>query len=198
MEFKDKQIIPLVINIFWSSPRTHPMTEHAYDWFWMGPEVCQALPKCTNKCMRRSWTHLSKCDRFVPRNIICIFTSKHSTITPIQLLRNLLNKTNRGGRGKISLHIHSLVSKHHCGKTVWWWWMNLVLHKHNHSEILWINLMLRTHRCTDTITLTLCGKRRNGIWFITRIVVTMIHIIINFKNAQNTSIYFNTVEVTWS
>ena len=83
------------------------------------PEVCQALPKYTNKCMRRGWTHLSKCDRFVPRNIICIFTSKHSTITPIQLLRNLLNKTNIGRRGKISLHIQPFsLSKHRCGKTV--------------------------------------------------------------------------------
>lgn len=32
-----------------------------------------------------------------------------------------------------------------------------MLHKHNHSEILWINLVLHTHRCTDTLTLPLCG-----------------------------------------
>lgn len=43
-------------------------------------------------------THLSKCDRFVPRDIICIFTSKHSTITPIQLLRNLLKLQKKEGR----------------------------------------------------------------------------------------------------
>lgn len=126
MEFKDTQVIPLVIRSR-TSPRTCATTEHAGHCFWLEwalPKVLSSSTvhlkslKCTRHCQsaaptsaqEAAWTYLSKCDRFVPRNIICIFTSKHSTITPIQLLRNLLkpNKQKRG-RGKISLQI-SLVS----------------------------------------------------------------------------------------
>lgn len=57
-------------------------------------------------------THLSKSDGFISGDKICIFTSKYSTVTAIQLLRNFLNGKRGGNKDtKVSISFFSLCLK---------------------------------------------------------------------------------------